>query len=156
MKRLHLHVGVGNLERSIAFYNALFDAKPSVIEADYAKWLLDDPLLNFAISTRSASGVDHVGLQAGDEAEFDALRSRLAAADLALTDQEDVVCCYARSGKTWTRDPDGLAWESFVTRGPATVYAESAPDAVPEPTPGSERAVEPAVGGCGSAPAACC
>ncbi|MEQ8858786.1 MAG: ArsI/CadI family heavy metal resistance metalloenzyme [Pseudomonadales bacterium] len=131
MKRFHMNVGVSDLNRSTAFYTTLFGVPPSVVKDDYAKWMLDDPRLNFAISTHVAAGVDHVGVQAENEVEFQALRGRLAEAELELRDQPDVVCCYARSGKAWLHDPDGLAWETFVTRGETTEYAQRLTEATP-------------------------
>ncbi len=159
MKRFHIHVGVANLQRSIAFYSALFDAPPNVLEPDYAKWMLDDPRLNFAISPGPQPGVDHVGVQAEGDAEFQELRARLAAADLALAEQPDVVCCYARSAKAWLRDPDGLPWETFVTRGAATQYGDAPAEhrALAEPTAQPARASLAEAGCCAAgAPTGCC
>lgn len=158
MKRIHIHVGVANLERSIAFYSALFDAPPSVLEPDYAKWMLDDPRLNFAISPSRETGVDHVGVQAEGDGEFEALRTRLAAADLALAEQPDVVCCYARSAKAWLRDPDGLAWETFVTRGAASDHGEAAGGrrTGSEPKAQQAPALEAEAGCCAAAPSSGC
>lgn len=130
MKRIHLHVGVANLDRSIAFYTALFGAPPRTVKADYAKWLLDDPRVNFAISLGACAGVDHVGVQTDDEAGFAELRGQLAAGGLAARDEPDAVCCYARSTKAWLQDPDGLVWETFVTRGEAA-------ETPPQPQPAS-------------------
>lgn len=149
MKRLHVNVGVVDLERSVAFYTHLFGAAPSVAKPDYARWLLDDPRVNFAISTRSAAGVDHVGIQTDCETELAALRDRLAAAETALFDQPDVVCCYARSRKTWAHDPDGLAWETFLTRGDADSYGDPAKSAA-----GAACCGAPA--GTAEKPATCC
>ncbi|MEX2470038.1 MAG: ArsI/CadI family heavy metal resistance metalloenzyme [Pseudohongiellaceae bacterium] len=115
MTRLHIHVGVSDLEQAIGFYSALFGVAPSKTKDDYAKWMLDDPRLNFAISTRVTPGVDHLGIQAEEEAEMTAMRERFQAADLSLFDEGDTACCYARSDKSWLRDPAGIAWETFRT-----------------------------------------
>lgn len=127
MKRLHVHVSVNDLEKSIRFYCALFAAPPSVLKDDYAKWQLDDPRVNFAISTRAAkTGLDHLGIQAENEVELEELGSRLAQADVAITPQKGASCCYAKSDKYWTLDPQGIAWESFHTLDSAPVYGEHA------------------------------
>lgn len=126
MKRMHIHVGVDDLDRGIRFYSALFGAEPVKIRPDYAKWMLDDPGINFAISTRAASGgVDHLGLQADGESELDELRERLARAGMAVFDEGETVCCYARSDKTWVQDPAGIPWEVYRTMAEAEVYAEA-------------------------------
>jgi len=125
MKRLHVHVAVHDLEQSIRFYKALFDAEPTVKKDDYAKWQLEDPRVNFAISQRGAkTGVDHLGIQAEDDAELARLRSQLAQADVAIMDQENATCCYAKSDKHWTIDPQGIAWESFHTLESAPRYGD--------------------------------
>jgi catechol 2,3-dioxygenase-like lactoylglutathione lyase family enzyme len=128
MKRLHVHVGVTDLEASIRFYSILFAAEPSVLKADYAKWMLDDPRVNFAISSGHAGrGVEHLGIQAESEAELGEVYARLSAADRPVLDEGRVTCCYARSEKSWIADPDGVMWETFHTTGEATVYGEGAP-----------------------------
>lgn len=114
-KRMHIHVGVENLADSISFYTALFGAEPAKVKDDYAKWMLNDPRINFAISTRAKRGVDHLGLQVEQEHELDIIRKRLTVADMALFDQGETVCCYARSEKTWVTDPSGIAWEAYQT-----------------------------------------
>jgi len=125
MKRLHIHVGVDDLDRSIRFYNALFGAEPVKTKPDYAKWLLDDPRVNFAISTRARhKGVDHLGLQVDDDSELAEIRGRLAGADMATFDDGETVCCYARSDKSWVQDPSGVAWEAYRTMADAQVFAE--------------------------------
>ena len=126
MKRLHVHVAVDNLEKSIGFYSALFAAKPSVTKDDYAKWMLDDPRVNFAISTRAgrAGGVDHLGIQVETDAELRDLAQRLKAAGETTRDQEATTCCYAQSNKAWVDDPSGIRWETFFTFGDATTYGE--------------------------------
>jgi lactoylglutathione lyase len=130
MSRFHLALTVDDLDRSIAFYNRLLGAEPTRVESDYAKWMIDDPRINLSISTRGSNrGVDHVGLQAEDAAEFAGLRERLAEADAPKLDQENTTCCYARSTKTWVHDPDGVAWETFHTHGDATEYGDGTLDA---------------------------
>ncbi len=130
MKRLHVHVGVRDLQKSIRFYSSLFAAQPVVSKPDYAKWMLDDPRVNFAISTRSSkTGLDHLGIQAESDAELEEIGSRLAQADVAVTPQKGASCCYAKSDKYWTLDPQGIAWESFHSLDTVPVYGE---DHVPE------------------------
>jgi catechol 2,3-dioxygenase-like lactoylglutathione lyase family enzyme len=126
MKRLHVHVAVDDLERSIGFYSTLFAARPSVLKDDYAKWMLDDPRVNFAISTRAgrADGVDHLGIQVETDGELRELAARLKAAGETTRDQEATTCCYAQSNKAWVDDPSGIRWETFFTFGEATVYGE--------------------------------
>lgn len=125
MNRLHLHVRVPELPASVAFYRALFGAAPSVLKHDYAKWMLDDPAVNFAISTRGSTvGLDHVGIQVDSVDGLAALAERLRAAGEEVVDQTGASCCYARSDKTWVRDPAGLAWETFHTFGETTTYGE--------------------------------
>jgi catechol 2,3-dioxygenase-like lactoylglutathione lyase family enzyme len=129
MKRLHVHVAVDDLSKSIGFYSTLFAARPSVLKPDYAKWMLDDPKVNFAISTRSgrADGVDHLGIQVESDAELKELASRLVAAGETTRDQEATTCCYAQSNKAWINDPSGVRWETFYTFGEATTYGEDEP-----------------------------
>ena len=126
MKRLHVHVGVADLDRSIRFYSALFGAGPSVAKQDYAKWMLEDPRVNFAISAarHEARGIEHLGIQAEDEAELAEVYGRLKAADRPVLEEGRTTCCYARSEKSWIADPDGVAWEAFFTDGEATHYGE--------------------------------
>jgi catechol 2,3-dioxygenase-like lactoylglutathione lyase family enzyme len=125
MKRLHVHVAVHDIPQSIRFYSALFAAQPAVTKDDYAKWMLDDPRVNFAISKRGAkTGLDHLGIQAENEAELEAIGSRLAQADVSTLEQKGASCCYAKSDKYWTLDPQGIAWESFHTLGTVPVYGE--------------------------------
>jgi hypothetical protein len=114
MKRLHVHVGVHDLKQSIRFYSALFAAQPTVLKDDYAKWMLDDPRVNFAISTRGKKGgLDHLGIQAESGDELEEIGSRLAQADVSVMPQKGASCCYVKSDKYWTIDPQGIAWESF-------------------------------------------
>ena len=127
MKRFHVHLHVDDLGKSIGFYNQLFAAQPARVEADYAKWMLEDPPVNFAISTRgSQPGIDHLGFQTDDPAELAALKARAEAADLALRDEGTTTCCYARSEKHWVTDPQGVAWEYFHTLGNIPVFNEAA------------------------------
>ena len=124
-KRFHVHLHVDDLAKSIAFYNHLFAAQPARLESDYAKWMLDDPRLNFAISTRGhAAGIDHLGLQTDDAGELAELQARAAAADMALEVEGETTCCYARSEKHWVTDPQGIAWEHFHTLGNILVFNE--------------------------------
>ena len=123
MKRFHVNMTVADLDRSVAFYSRLFAAEPSVQRPDYAKWMLEDPRINFAITTRGkAPGIDHVGFQVEDGEELAEVRTRLEAADAPILDQADTVCCYARSKKAWIDDPDGLSWETFLSLGAETYY----------------------------------
>ncbi len=125
MKRMHLHVSVDDLPKSIAFYSTLFGAEPSVTKPDYAKWMLDDPRVNFAISAHgAAAGVDHIGIQVDDRDELATLAQRLKAAGETTFDEEATTCCYAHSDKSWVSDPSGLRWETFYTFGEATSYGE--------------------------------
>lgn len=125
MKRFHVHVHVTDLPKNIAFYSALFDAQPAKHESDYAKWMLEDPPVNFAISTRgNATGVDHLGIQVGEAVELSELRERADKADMAMLDSGETTCCYARSDKYWLTDPQGIAWEQFHTLSDVPVYSE--------------------------------
>lgn len=123
MKRFHVHLNVAHIENSVKFYNQLFGATPSVHKSDYAKWMLDDPRVNFAISSRPAAlGIDHLGLQAENAAELNEIGARLQAADSVVLAEAGTTCCYARSDKFWAEDPQGLRWESFHTHADATTY----------------------------------
>ncbi len=125
MKRLHVHVAVHDIQQSVRFYSALFAAQPSVTKDDYAKWMLEDPRVNFAISTRGAkTGLDHLGIQAENETELAAIGSQLAQADVSTLEQKGASCCYAKSDKYWTIDPQGIAWESFHTLGSVPVFGD--------------------------------
>ena len=126
MKRLHVHVAVENLDRSIGFYSALFAAKPSVVKPDYAKWMLDDPRVNFAISMRgNAPGLDHLGIQVESQEELQDVYGRLRQAGSAVLEVGPTTCCYAKSEKSWIDDPTGISWETFLTSGESTVYGDS-------------------------------
>ncbi|MGH8681639.1 MAG: ArsI/CadI family heavy metal resistance metalloenzyme [Burkholderiales bacterium] len=123
MKRFHLHVAVKDLDQSVRFYSMLFGTDPTVRKPDYAKWMLEDPRVNFAISTRAGQvGIDHVGIQAENAAELEDVRARLARADQAYVTQKDAACCYARSNKHWVEDPQGIAWEAWHTLESIPVY----------------------------------
>src|SRR5712691_10828628 len=136
MKRFHVHVAVHDLKQSVRFYSTLFAAQPSVLKDDYAKWQLDDPRVNFAISTRSTTaGVDHLGIQAESGEELEDLGSRLAQADVAISEQKGASCCYAKSDKYWTLDPQGIGWESFHTLESAPVYGKDAGAREVQPKP---------------------
>jgi hypothetical protein len=130
MKRFHVHVHVEDLATSIAFYSRLFATEPARIESDYAKWMLDDPRINFAISTRGGQpGVDHLGIQTDTDEELVELKQRAKAADMTLFAEGETSCCYARSEKYWITDPQGIAWEHFHTLGNIPVFNEAAPAA---------------------------
>ena len=126
MKRFHVHVNVDQLDSSIRFYTTLFGMAPSVVKPDYAKWMLDDPRVNFAISQRDRrAGVGHLGLQAEDAAELAAIGARLQAANAVASAEVGTTCCYAHSDKFWAEDPQGIRWESFHTHGEATTYTSA-------------------------------
>lgn len=129
MKRLHVHNHVADLDASIAFYRELFAAEPDVVKSDYAKWMLEDPRVNFAISTPCGgeTGIQHVGIQVEAPEELGEVYRRLEAAERPTLEESGVSCCYAKSDKRWVTDPDGVVWETFLTRGETTVYGESAP-----------------------------
>jgi len=159
MKRLHVHVAVKDLADSVRFYSTLFGVRPSVLEADYAKWMLDDPRVNFAISKRGQPpGLDHLGLQVESDEELREVADQLRAAGQDVLEQKNAACCYTRSDKAWVSDPQGLRWESFRTFGALTTFGE---DLTPResvarcasshaiPTSSLEAEVE-------SQPAACC
>jgi len=148
MNRFHVHVGVADLDASIRFYSTLFAAEPTVRKPDYAKWMLDNPRVNFAISHgRGPVGVDHLGIQAEDRAELGAVFDRLERADRPTLNEGETVCCYAKSEKSWITDPQGISWETFLTLGEGTVYGGDAPAI------GSEAKAAPSCG-CGPAKAA--
>jgi len=131
MKRMHVHVSVEDLTGSIDFYSTLFGAEPTVVKSDYAKWMLEDPKVNFAISDRGGSvGLDHLGIQVDSAEDLRVLADRLKAAGEVTLDQAATTCCYAKSDKSWVVDPSGLRWETFHTTGEAVAYGEDAPAAV--------------------------
>ena len=144
MKRMHVHVAVEDLGRSIGFYSALFDAQPAVVKSDYAKWMLEDPRINFAISNRNQTvGVNHLGMQAETDTELEDIHAKLVQADHAIVAEKGVHCCYANSDKYWVTDPQGIAWESFRSLGDVPLYGAE------------DRAPAPASCGSGQA-AGCC
>ena len=123
MKRLHIHMSVGDIKQSVKFYSTLFAAEPTVIKPDYAKWMLDDPRLNFAISTHGTQiGLDHLGIQVENADEWQEVYGRLQKADRLVLEEGDTTCCYAKSEKSWIADPQGVSWEAFLTSGESTVY----------------------------------
>lgn len=125
MQRFHVHAHVEDLKASIAFYSRMFDAEPTRVEVDYAKWMLEDPRINFAISTRGGKpGVDHLGIQTDTEEELAELKERAKAAELELLSEGETTCCYAHSGKYWLTDPQGIAWEQFHTLANIPVFSE--------------------------------
>ena len=152
MKRFHVHVAVPDLQSSIRFYSTIFGAEPAVVKPDYAKWMLEDPRVNFAISQRGGgSGVNHLGFQVDEASELTELHSRLRAADAGVLEEKDVSCCYARSDKYWVTDPAGVAWESFHSLGTVPFYmgaSEASEKGACCAAPGGETAEQPK--------AACC
>jgi len=168
MKRLHVHVSVDDLAQSIRFYSTLFAAEPTVLKADYAKWMLDDPRVNFAISTGCryghAAGFSHLGIQAEDESELAEVYNRPSQAERPIVEQKATTCCYAKSDKQWIADPQGVPWETFLTYGESTVYGESdslaqlrkaADRGVHEPAAPAQAAAEPAPADACCAPSCC-
>lgn len=138
MKRLHVNVAVEDLAQSIRFYSTLFAAAPTVEKSDYAKWMLDDPRVNFAITARGrAAGLDHLGIQVENDAELAEVYDRLKQADRPVVDQGNVTCCYAKSTKSWITDPAGISWETFLTHGGSTVYGGDGKTAPVETTAAS-------------------
>jgi len=145
MKRFHVHAHVEDLQASIAFYSKMFAAEPTRVEGDYAKWMLDDPRINFAISTRGGKpGVDHLGFQTDSAEELVELRARAEAADMTLLDEGETTCCYARSEKHWITDPQGIAWEHFHTLDNIPVFSEVKPEAAGASTEASACCAMPA------------
>ena len=143
MKRLHVHVSVDSVEESIKFYSVLFGGRPTVQKDDYAKWMLEDPRVNFAISARGRRpGVDHLGIQVDADGELGEVANRLRTAERPLFDEGKTTCCYAKSEKAWVMDPSGIPWETFRTLGESTTYGESRAPA-PEEAGSSCCAVEP-------------
>jgi catechol 2,3-dioxygenase-like lactoylglutathione lyase family enzyme len=127
VKRLHVHVGVEDLDQSIRFYSTLFGSNPTVTKPDYAKWMLEDPRVNFAISAgnHARKGIEHLGIQVESSDELGAVYGRLKEADRPVLEEGQTTCCYAKSEKSWITDPDGVVWEAFFTNGEATVYGDS-------------------------------
>ncbi|MFN3523158.1 MAG: ArsI/CadI family heavy metal resistance metalloenzyme [Phenylobacterium sp.] len=157
MKRLHLHVSVADLDKSIGFYSTLFGAEPTVTKDDYAKWMLDDPRVNFAISARGGlAGVDHVGVQVDTAEELHDLAGRLKAAGETTLDQEATTCCYAKSDKAWVTDPSGVRWETFYTFGEAVTYGEGPEDVAHTASGAPTMAANTACCGAPAPKTACC
>lgn len=142
MKRFHVHIAVDDLAASVRFYSELFAAQPAVLKSDYAKWMLDDPRVNFAVSRRgSRPGIQHLGIQVESRRELEEVHARLERADRPVLEEGATTCCYAKSEKSWIEDPQGVQWETFLTTGESTVYGHDA-----------ARAKELGIG----APAPCC
>jgi catechol 2,3-dioxygenase-like lactoylglutathione lyase family enzyme len=150
MKRLHVHVGVADLDRSIGFYSTLFGAEPTVVKSDYAKWMLNDPRVNFAISAgkHANKGIEHLGIQSESPEELSEVYGRLRAADRPVLEEGRTTCCYATSEKSWIADPDGVVWEAFFTDGEATVYGDSPALGTLSESGAGEKCCQPA--SCGS------
>jgi lactoylglutathione lyase len=141
MKRFHVHVAVQDLAASISFYSTLFGVEPAVVKDDYAKWMLDDPRVNFAISNRGEkAGINHLGLQTDSDAELERLNAQLQQADVATHAEKEIACCYARSNKYWVTDPNGIAWETFHTLGTVPTFSEA-----PAPSSAGEACCTPTV-----------
>lgn len=156
MKRLHVHVAVENLSEAICFYSALFATEPNVKKFDYAKWMLDDPRVNFAISARGRTpGLDHLGIQVEDKPELHEVYDRLKVANRPVIDQGSTACCYAKSEKSWITDPAGISWETFLMHGESMVYGDGTGEMLGDPRIAHEKAEA-----CGCAPqqpaSACC
>ena len=158
MKRLHVHVSVSDLDRSIHFYSTLFAAGPTVVKRDYAKWMLEDPRVNFAISAgnRAARGIEHLGIQAENPGELAEVYAQLKAADRPVLDEGQTTCCYARSEKSWISDPDGVVWEAFFTNGEATTYGDGPELALLSATAAEGRCCAPETAGSADDDAECC
>jgi len=156
MKRFHVHIHVEDLARNIDFYSKMFGAPPARVESDYAKWMLDEPAVNFAISTRGHGhlGLDHLGIQVDNDADLAALKAQAEQADLALIDEGATTCCYARSDKHWVIDPQGLPWEHFQTLGHIPTFNDKAP-AAPAVNPAASRGKPVCVPVTGSPPSCC-
>ena len=141
MKRLHVNISVSDLDSSIGFYNSLFNAEPTVHKEDYAKWMLEDPRVNFAITTRGArKGLDHLGIHVENDDELSEVYSRLKSADAPTIEEGETTCCYANSEKSWIFDPDSIAWETFLTLGESPVYGS---DTIKNSEPESACCVRP-------------
>lgn len=155
MKRLHVHVAVADLAASVRFYSTLFGGAPTVLKDDYAKWQLDDPRVNFAVSARGAApGLNHLGVQTDSDAELETLHAQLQQAELATQPEHEVACCYARSNKYWVTDPSGIAWETFHTLGSVPTFDEAAADGCC--TPAAAPAPRKAQNAAGCCAPGCC
>jgi hypothetical protein len=157
MKRFHVHVAVDDLDANVRFYSTVFGVAPTVLKNDYAKWMLDDPRVNFALSKRGLKpSLDHLGMQVDTEGELTTLRGQVAHAEIAAFDQQNASCCYARSDKYWITDPQGIAWETFHTMAGIAVYGEDTQRTKSDATaccgPGGKPSTDEAgTRGCGSA-----
>jgi catechol 2,3-dioxygenase-like lactoylglutathione lyase family enzyme len=152
MKRFHAHVRVDDLESSVRFYSTLFGTAPAVLKSDYAKWMLDDPRINFAISAGSTvTGLDHLGLQVESDEELATIASRLDTAGQSVVKQENAACCYARGNKGWVSDPSGISWETFHTFAESTVYGNDL-----APRPGAAQESDACCAPAPSTTSACC
>lgn len=146
MKRFHVHVAVEDLDANIRFYSAVFGIPPTVTKTDYAKWMIDEPRINFAISNRGAkTGLDHLGFQVDSDEELGELRQKVAEAEIAALDQPRAECCYARSDKYWITDPQGIAWETYHTLGEVEIYGTDLPKEPQAVEPGACCAPKPGV-----------
>jgi len=151
MKRFHVHVSVENVEASVRFYSQLFAAEPTVLKSDYAKWMLENPRVNFAISNRTSDkGVRHLGIQVEDSSELAEVYGRLQRADRPVVEEGSTTCCYAKSEKSWVEDPQGVKWETFLTTGESTVYGTE------EPTVSGRSCCEPTAVAVPVAKSRCC
>ncbi len=140
MKRLHVNLGVEDLAASVAFYTELFAAEPTLLKSDYARWMLEDPRVNFAVRTGGGTpGVAHLGLQAEDRTELEAVYERLARVGGPILDEGETTCCYSRSNKRWVRDPNGVAWEAFLTHGTVSAGEHNRHVEVPPATPSARK-----------------
>jgi len=160
MKRFHVHAHVDDLQANITFYSKLFGAQPARVEADYAKWMLEDPRINFAISTRGSKlGIDHLGIQTDTEAELEEMKAQAVSADVALHGEGETTCCYARSEKYWVTDPQGVPWEQFHTLGSIPVFSEKRVEPAETSaccTPVVSRGKPVPVAVCGTKTSSCC
>jgi len=154
MKRFHAHIRVDDLQSSVRFYSTLFGTEPAVLKADYAKWMLDDPRVNFAITSGSTSmGLDHLGLQVDSDEDLEILAGRLDAAGQSIVKQENAACCYARGNKGWVSDPSGISWETFHTFAESTVYGN---DIAPRPAAAKLQETDACCAPAPSSTSACC
>ncbi len=152
MKRFHVHIRVDDLDSSVHFYSTLFGTEPTVLKSDYAKWMFDDPRVNFAISARCTSlGLDHLGLQVESDEDLAIIAGRLTAAEQSVVKQEDASCCYARGNKGWVTDPSGILWETFHTIGASTVYGNDVAS-----RPAAFKLAEPSRTRSSSSTSSCC
>ena len=158
MKRLHVHVGVTDLDHSIGFYSTLFGSEPTVTKSDYAKWMLDDPRVNFAISAghHAAKGIEHLGIQVESADELNDVYGRLKAADRPVLEEGATTCCYAKSEKSWITDPDGVVWEAFLTNGEATIYGDGPQLSAVSAGASSDSCCAPAMPASAARAASCC